>query len=150
MNLAARIDDFGKPGWIALMIVGFMTFWPLGLAILIFLIGSGRMGCWKHRGWSRWQQEGRDRMHRWREGRWSGQWSGSWSGPWSGPSSGNRAFDDYKAETLRRLEEEQREFMEFLDRLRQAKDKAEFDQFMAERSRRGPEPGPGPEAQPQT
>ena len=137
MNLAARIDDFGKPGWIALMIVGFMTFWPVGLAILIFLIGSGRMGCWKHRGWSRWQQEGRDRMHRWREGR--------WSGPWAGPSSGNRAFDEYKTETLRRLEEEQREFMEFLDRLRQAKDKSEFDQFMADRGRRsssGPEPQP--------
>jgi hypothetical protein len=50
--------------------------------------------------------------------------------------TGNRAFDEYRAETLRRLEEEQREFMEFLDRLRHAKDKAEFDQFMAERSRR--------------
>jgi hypothetical protein len=51
-------------------------------------------------------------------------------------SSGNRAFDEYRAETLRRLEEEQREFMAFLDRLRHARDKAEFDQFMAERGRR--------------
>ena len=50
-------------------------------------------------------------------------------------SSGNRAFDEYRAETLRRLEEEQREFMAFLDRLRHARDKAEFDQFMAERGR---------------
>jgi hypothetical protein len=57
-------------------------------------------------------------------------------------ASGNRAFDEYRAETLRRLEEEQREFMEFLNRLRHAKDKAEFDQFMAERRRRseGPQP----------
>ena len=55
-------------------------------------------------------------------------------------SSGNRAFDEYRAETLRRLEEEQREFKEFLDRLRHAKDKAEFDQFMAERGRRPPGP----------
>jgi hypothetical protein len=54
-------------------------------------------------------------------------------GFWSPPSSGNRAFDDYRAETLRRLEEEQREFQEFLTRLREAKDKAEFDQFMADR-----------------
>jgi hypothetical protein len=38
-------------------------------------------------------------------------------------------------ETLRRLEEEQREFQDFLTRLRMAKDKAEFDQFMAERRR---------------
>ena len=47
--------------------------------------------------------------------------------------SGNMAFDEYREETLRRLEEEQDEFHAFLDRLRQAKDKAEFDQFMAER-----------------
>ena len=35
-----------------------------------------------------------------------------------------------------RLEEEQREFRDFLDRLRFAKDKTEFDQFMAERRNR--------------
>ena len=47
--------------------------------------------------------------------------------------------------TLRRLEDEEREFREFLDRLRFAKDKAEFDEFLAQR-RPG---GSGPEAQPQ-
>jgi hypothetical protein len=51
-------------------------------------------------------------------------------------SSGNAAFDEYRAETLRRLEEEQKEFREYLERLRKAKDKAEFDQFMAERRNR--------------
>ena len=51
----------------------------------------------------------------------------------------NRAFDEYREETLRRLEEEQQEFKTFLDKLRFAKDKAEFDQFMAERRQR-PEP----------
>ena len=55
---------------------------------------------------------------------------------WGAPSSGNHAFDEYRTETLRRLEEEQREFRDFLDRLRFAKDKAEFDQFMAERRNR--------------
>jgi hypothetical protein len=55
-------------------------------------------------------------------------------------ATGNRAFDEYRAETLRRLEEEQREFMEFLDRLRHAKDKAEFDEFMAERRHRSEGP----------
>ena len=62
-------------------------------------------------------------------------------GPWqvSAPSSGNRAFDEYRTETLRRLEDEQREFRDFLERLRFAKDKTEFDQFMAERrNRRSP------------
>ena len=48
-------------------------------------------------------------------------------------STGNRAFDDYREETLRRLEEEASEFQTFLQRLRHAKDKAEFDQFMADR-----------------
>ena len=51
---------------------------------------------------------------------------------WS-PTSGSQAFDEYRIDTLRRLDEEQREFQEFLGRLRMAKDKAEFDQFMAER-----------------
>jgi len=66
--------------------------------------------------------------------------SESWGFP---RSSGDRAFDEYRAETLRRLEEEQREFREFLDRLRVAKDKTEFDQFMAERrTRSGSSPQP--------
>ena len=42
-------------------------------------------------------------------------------------------FDEYRADTLRRLENEQREFQDFVDRLRFARDKAEFDQFMNER-----------------
>ena len=49
-------------------------------------------------------------------------------------SSGNSAFDAYKAETLRRLEDEQTNFEAFLARLRDAKDKAEFDQFMDDRA----------------
>ena len=58
-------------------------------------------------------------------------------GFWGGaPSSGNHAFDEYRTETLKRLEEEQREFREFLERLRFAKDKTEFDAFMAERRNR--------------
>ena len=49
-------------------------------------------------------------------------------------SSGNSPFDDYRGETLKRLEDEQIEFESFLERLRHAKDKAEFDQFMDNRS----------------
>jgi hypothetical protein len=68
------------------------------------------------------------------------QWSG-----WEAPSSGNRAFDEYRNETMRRLEEEQKDFRDFLDRLRHAKDKAEFDQFMNDRRTR--REGPAPEGQ---
>jgi hypothetical protein len=53
--------------------------------------------------------------------------------------TGNSAFDAYKADTLRRLEEEQDRFEAFLERLRDAKDKAEFDQFMEERARKSEE-----------
>jgi hypothetical protein len=66
------------------------------------------------------------------------------------PSRRNHAFDEYRTETLRRLEDEQREFKEFLEQLRFAKDKTEFDQFMAERrigpTRRIPIP-PSPQPQ---
>jgi Protein of unknown function (DUF2852) len=47
-----------------------------------------------------------------------------------------RAFEEYREETLRRLDQEQKEFEAFLGHLRSAKDKAEFDQFMAERRAR--------------
>lgn len=150
MGLVYRIDEFGRFGWIAIMVLSFMIFWPVGLIVLGFLLGSGRMGCWhNHSGqWGndRWQrkmdrmQRGFDRMQ---DGlnraqaaaeRWRGMWQQPGNRNGAGqPSSGNHAFDEYRADTLRRLEEEQREFMEFLDRLRHAKDKAEFDQFMAER-----------------
>jgi hypothetical protein len=50
--------------------------------------------------------------------------------------TGNRAFDEYRAEALRRLEEEAQEFQSFLERLRMAKDRAEFDDFMRERRNR--------------
>ncbi len=58
---------------------------------------------------------------------------------WSRPADSevrparNRAFEDYRADTLRRLEEEQREFAAFLARLRAAQDKEEFEQFLATR-----------------
>jgi hypothetical protein len=126
MDLAAKLDDIGKPAWIGLMVLAFIVFWPLGLAVLAYLIWSGRMACWRN-GAGRWH--GMER--RWRQGR--------------RYESGNSAFDEYRAETLKRLEEEEREFRDFLDRLRQAKDKAEFDEFMRQRGRR-PE-GPTAESQ---
>jgi Protein of unknown function (DUF2852) len=126
---------------LVLMIAGFIWWWPLGLIVLAALIASGRIGY-------------RRRMQFAGSGL-TGDWDyvtrmdhvgakaghapaeidrvrvrGNW---WGRPSSGNRAFDDYRAETLHRLEDEQREFKEFLKRLRVARDRAEFDQFMNER-----------------
>ena len=55
---------------------------------------------------------------------------------WDVPGEELIRVDEYREDAIRRLEEEQREFREFLDRLRKAKDKQEFDQFMAERRTR--------------
>ena len=52
------------------------------------------------------------------------------------PSSGNASFDAYRAEMLTRLEKEQDRFEGFLGRLREAKDKSEFDRFMDDRAAR--------------
>ena len=107
----AWLDDKGKGAWIAAMVLGFIFFWPVGLALLMYMIWSKRMfsgtSCAKRR-------------------------SRSFSMP--SRNTGNAAFDAYKADTLRRLEEEQENFEAFLERLREAKDKSEFDQFMDERA----------------
>jgi Protein of unknown function (DUF2852) len=144
MPIAAKLDELGRPAWIALMILGFMAWWPLGLAVLAFLIGSGRMGCGRYGShWEHKMTRLQDKMDRVRE-KMDRVGGGTWWG--QSPTSGNRAFDEYKADTLQRLEEEQREFREFLARLRFAKDRAEFDQFMAERRNRPAPEAPQPQA----
>ncbi len=110
----AWLDSKGKGAWIATMVLGFVFFWPIGLAILAYMIWSKKMfgSCRKS------HRHGRRHMHAYMSG-----------------SSGNSAFDSYKADTLARLEREQSEFEDFLQRLREAKDKSEFDQFMDDRAR---------------
>ena len=54
MPMVAKLDELGKPAWIALTILGFVIWWPIGLATLAFIIGSGRLSCWKGGGVTRW------------------------------------------------------------------------------------------------
>src|SRR5450631_1529593 len=129
------LDSPWHPGWIAVTVLGFIIWWPIGLALLFFTLGSRKMGCWTHQDRFSYKME---RMQDSMERRGFG-----FGGP---PTSGNRAFDEYRVETLKRLEEEQVEFREFLDRLRHAKDKEEFDQFMAQHR---PRPTPPSDGQPQ-
>ncbi|WP_419759424.1 DUF2852 domain-containing protein [Acidisoma sp.] len=134
-------DYFGlwsisRPLLIAATITGFIVWWPVGLALLFVTIWNRKIGRYMF---------GRERAGQGFAnfagcGSWGGR-RGGW-GSRSSQSSGNRAFDEYRADTLRRLEEEQGEFAQFLDRLRFAKDKAEFDQFMAERRPRPSQPEP--------
>ena len=108
----AWLDGKGKGAWIAAMVLGFVFFWPVGLALLFYMIWSKRMF---NKSCSR-RTSRHSRMH-------------------TMHSTGNAAFDSYRDETLRRLEEEQGNFEAFLQRLRDAKDKAEFDEFMGERAK---------------
>ncbi len=109
------LDERGKGAWIAAMVLGFIFVWPVGLALLAYMIWSKRMFNGKcahqrHHGHRRFSH------HAMR-------------------SSGNTAFDAYREDTIRRLEQEQSDFEAFLERLREAKDKSEFDQFMDDRAR---------------
>jgi len=108
-----------KPLWIAVLILSLWISWPVGLVVFAVLLWTGRLEGWKRAALNLWQEEIGPMRH-----------PGTW---WSPRASGNNAFDEYRSDTLRRLEEEEKEFREFLNRLRAAKDKAEFDQFMADR-----------------
>lgn len=128
-----------SPLTIALMVLGFIVFWPLGLAVLGYIIWGEKFGgsAEKAQGY-------------WSKGK-------SWCGPGSHrhgrhhygvSSSGNAAFDEYRSEQLRRLEEERarldeevNDFHEYMANLNKAKDREEFDRFM--NARRGSRQGYG-------
>jgi hypothetical protein len=113
------LDDKGKGAWIAAMVLGFIFLWPVGLALLAYIIWSKRM-------FSR-SSCAQNRLSR--------HFSRDWSHSVASKPSGNTAFDAYKSDMLRRLEDEQTAFETFLQRLRDAKDKSEFDSFMDDRAR---------------
>jgi hypothetical protein len=127
-QVVQTLDDFGRPAWIVAMVLGFVLFWPIGLTILAYMLWSGRMSCGWHGSRARWESRFADKF-----GRARARVEDEFKNFSKSYSSGNKAFDDYRTETPHQLEEEQREFQDFLARLRMAKDKAEFDQFMAER-----------------
>lgn len=139
-----------RPAWtpltIALMVAGFVIFWPLGLAMLAYILWGDRF-----------HQMASDAKAQFGAGS-SGKWGcGGRRGFERGPApTGNAAFDEYRARELARLEEERAkieamraEFDAFMTELRRARDKEEFDRFMANRHR-GTEGGPAsPQASPQ-
>ncbi len=115
-----RFEQLPKGIKIALMVLGFIVFWPIGLAVLGYLIWRNEMGCRNKRNGSR-------------QSFWGGSRRDSRG---DGFSSGNMAFDEYREATLKQLEEDQREFTLFIDQLRRAKDQRQFDDFMSDRMRR--------------
>ena len=124
-----------KPQWspltITLMVLGFIVFWPLGLAVLGYILWGEKFGGTPEKAQAYWNKGcsfvGANKRH----------WN---KGSYSMKSSGNAAFDEYRAEQLKRLEEERARldaeidaFHEYMANLNKAKDREEFDRFMNER-----------------
>ena len=114
------------------MVIGFMVFWPLGLAMLAYIIWGDRLEGFK-----------RD-VNRATDGVFAGCRGKAWKAHRS--STGNLAFDEWREKELERLAEERRkldetlkEFDDYARELRRAKDKEEFDRFMAGRSASAPQ-----------
>jgi hypothetical protein len=133
-------------GWtgfeVVALVLGFIVFWPIGLAILGYKYWQGRSG-------------GPDLQtfatERWQEARTMMSSNSSWScggamrraSRYYASATGNMAFDEWRTAELARLDEErrklddaQREFSEYVEAIRRAKDREEFDRFMAERRAR--------------
>ena len=122
-----------RPGWtpatIALMVLGFIFFWPLGLAMLAYILWGDRLGPWK-----------RD-METKMDGMFScGRRAADRFNATSFHATGNAAFDDWRRSEIERIEKERRkldevrdEFDSYMRELRRARDQEEFDRFMKDR-----------------
>ncbi|MDB5473476.1 MAG: hypothetical protein JWP99_779 [Devosia sp.] len=131
-----------KPQWspltIGLMVLGFIVFWPLGLAVLGYIMWGEKFGGSPEKAQAYWNK-GRSWVS-------ANRPRNTNKGSYSMHSSGNAAFDEYRAEQLKRLEEERARldaeidaFHDYMANLNKAKDREEFDRFMNERrgSRQG-------------
>ncbi|SDR25946.1 DUF2852 domain-containing protein [Pseudovibrio sp. Tun.PSC04-5.I4] len=128
-----------KPSWnplsIALMVLGFVVFWPLGLAMLAYILWGDNMTGWKRDAKCQWDRS---------------NLKNAMDGMQAAAGSGNAAFDDYREKELNRIEEERKkldsmrkEFDDHMHDLRRAKDQDEFDRFMRNRHNRASGPSAG-------
>ena len=124
-----------RPAWtpatIGLMVLGFMVFWPLGLAMLAYIIWGDRL-------------EGFKREMKWSGGNMRDNFKKNMNcnTSYTKASTGNVAFDEWRDSELDRLAEERRkldamrgEFDDHMRDLRRAKDQEEFDRFMNDRKK---------------
>lgn len=140
MNTSFALRPAWTPLTIALMVGGFILFWPLGLLMLAYILWGDRIP--------------EITRHFEMSGETKRQWAGfrgcasrssssSNSSNFGSRASGNAAFDEYREKELKRLEEERRkldvdlrEFEDYLHDLRRARDQEEFDRFMRNRANR--------------
>ncbi len=146
--------DWANAGWrrggtrwtgfeIIALVLGFIVFWPIGLAVLGYKFWQRRSGGPDLQTFVTDKWQGARTMA-------SSASNASWgcgamrrASRYYSPSTGNMAFDEWREAELRRLDEErrklddaQREFAEYSDAIRRAKDREEFERFMAERRAR--------------
>jgi len=130
MRSQALIRPAWTPATIALMVLGFMAYWPLGFAVLAYILWGDRLELFR-------QDVGRttDRVM-------AGFRRSGARMPFATERTGNVAFDDWREGELKRLDEERRrlneasaEFESYARELRRAKDQEEFDRFMSDRAR---------------
>ena len=128
MNQSALLRPDWTPATVVLMVLGFMVFWPLGLAMLAYIMFGERFGQFK--------REANSRV----DSLFSG-FRRAGSGPQFRHNTGNVAFDEWRKAELERIEAERRkldemreEFDGYLRELRRAKDQEEFDRFMRDRA----------------
>ncbi|MET3616105.1 hypothetical protein ABID16_004454 [Rhizobium aquaticum] len=133
MNQSAWIRPEWNPATIALMVLGFVIFWPLGLAMLAYILFGDRLHEFKREA-NATVDRGFDTMRRYTSGKGFSQYTGG---------TGNAAFDDWRRQELERIENERRkldearrEFDEYVSELRRAKDQEEFSKFMRDRNAR--------------
>ncbi|MEM9734774.1 MAG: DUF2852 domain-containing protein [Pseudomonadota bacterium] len=124
----ALIRPAWTPATIALMIIGFMIFWPLGLAMLAYILFGDRLDQLKKD-----VNVATDR---------ASEMFNKGTAFKNMPRTGNVAFDDWREAELARLHEERvkldtmrAEFDDYARELRRAKDQEEFEAFMAHRAK---------------
>ena len=130
MNQSTLIRPDWTPATIALLVLGFVVFWPLGLAMLAYIIFGERL-----KGFKRNANDRADSMFA-RCGRAKSRYNTHFT-------TGNFAFDDWRKAEIDRMEEERRkldemrdDFDNYMRELRRAKDQEEFDRFMNDRKNR--------------
>ena len=126
------MNNLIRPAWtpvtIAMMIFGFMLAWPLGLAVIAYIIWGDKLEAWK------------GDINKVTDG--AAATFKTKLGQMDAGRTGNVAFDEWREGEIARLEKERlalnearAEFDTHLRELRRAKDEEEFRSFMAERKR---------------
>ena len=144
---SGQTGDFcaARPRWtpveLVAMVLGFIVFWPIGLAVLGYKYWQSKMGGPDLQTVATGAfNTARSAMRGFPQSS-GASWApaGTWARGFT-TATGNAAFDEWKSAELarleaerRRLEDAHREFAEWVETVRKAKDREEFDRFMQER-----------------